>query len=81
MTAWITLIIIIIFTFVVIVIVLPLSMVLNTKKGTSNPTHDSSEDTQLIQEMHHGFMKMEARIDALETILLERETYSTHRGE
>ena len=31
------------------------------------------EETKLIQELHHGLAKMEARIEALETIMLDPE--------
>ncbi len=34
----------------------------------------SQEDTQLLQEMHQSLMRMEKRIDALETIYFESET-------
>lgn len=33
----------------------------------------SAEDVQLIQEIHHGLQRMEDRIGALETIVLEQE--------
>ncbi len=39
------------------------------KKGTAV---DASE-TKLIQEIHRGLSKMEARIDSLETILISKE--------
>ena len=31
------------------------------------------DETRLIQELHGGLLRMEKRIEALETILLERE--------
>lgn len=34
---------------------------------------DYDEESQMIQEMYHGFQKMESRIESLETLLLERE--------
>ena len=33
-------------------------------------THD--EETQMIQDIYHGLSKMEERVEALETILIER---------
>ena len=33
----------------------------------------NADETRLIQEMHRGLTRMEERIDALETILLDRE--------
>jgi len=32
-----------------------------------------AEEARLIQELHQGLSRMEARIEALETILLDRE--------
>ena len=32
-----------------------------------------TDETQLIQEIHQGLSRMEERVEALETILLERE--------
>lgn len=31
------------------------------------------DETRIIQELHEGLLRMEKRIEALETILLERE--------
>ena len=33
--------------------------------------HD--EETQMIQDIYHGLSKMEERVEALETILIERQ--------
>ncbi len=35
-----------------------------------------AEETRLIQDIHHGLIKMEERVEALETLLLERD----HQG-
>lgn len=32
------------------------------------------EDSRMIQEMYHGFNRMDERVEALETILLDRPT-------
>jgi phage shock protein B len=32
-----------------------------------------ADDARLMQELHQGLIRMESRIDALETLLLERE--------
>jgi len=34
---------------------------------------DQADETKLIQELYQGLSKMEERIEALETILLDRE--------
>ena len=37
-----------------------------------------ANETRLMQELHHGFMKMEKRVEALETILLDRAECRDH---
>ena len=32
-----------------------------------------AEETKMIQDIYHGLSKMEERVDALETILIERQ--------
>lgn len=45
------------------------------KVNTSNDAYNE-EDTATIQELHRGLERMSARIESLETILLDRnETY------
>ncbi|HIJ73399.1 MAG TPA: phage-shock protein [Candidatus Hydrogenedentes bacterium] len=36
-----------------------------------------AEETRLIQDIHKGLSKLAERVDALETILLDRETKGT----
>ncbi len=33
----------------------------------------SNEETRILQEIHQGLVKMEKRIDALETIVIEKD--------
>ncbi|MCC6486480.1 MAG: envelope stress response membrane protein PspB [Candidatus Hydrogenedentes bacterium] len=40
-------------------------------RKATRATHD--EETRLIQDIYHGLIKMEERVEALETLLLERE--------
>lgn len=44
-------------------------------KGKSGGRDDEAqaEETKLMQELHQGLSRMEKRIEALETILLERQ--------
>jgi len=35
-----------------------------------------AEETRLIQDVYHGLLKMEERVEALETLLLERDRKS-----
>ena len=44
-------------------------------KGASTQRDRQSRDQEarLIQEIHHGLSRMEERVEALETILLDRE--------
>lgn len=69
-----------------IVIGLPLLFVLiliRMLKGPSGKSDNTmnAKETRMIQEMHHGFSKMEDRIEALETILMERERSGKHSTE
>ncbi|MFM1919003.1 MAG: hypothetical protein RLZZ303_637 [Candidatus Hydrogenedentota bacterium] len=34
----------------------------------------SDDESRLMQELHQGMLKMERRVETLETLLLERET-------
>lgn len=34
----------------------------------------SDDESRLMQELHQGMLKMERRVESLETLLLERET-------
>lgn len=44
--------------------------IVKLRKG--RPGNDP-DTTKLIQEVHHGLLRMEQRIEALETILFDRE--------
>ncbi|MCC6796639.1 MAG: phage-shock protein [Candidatus Hydrogenedentes bacterium] len=37
---------------------------------------NNAEEARLIQDIYHGLLKMEERVEALETLLLERERES-----
>jgi len=41
------------------------------RAGRANPAE--AEEAKLIQDIYHGLRKMEERVEALETILLEKE--------
>lgn len=41
--------------------------------GRGGVRNASAEEARLIQEMHQGLVRMEQRVEALETLLLERE--------
>ena len=43
----------------------------SSKDGT---TQNRAEEARMIQDIYHGLLKMEQRVDALETILLDRDT-------
>ena len=59
-------------------LVFPILLLLRLVRGKSNPSSyaDFVEETRMIQEMHQGFIRMEERIEALETILIGREKVS-----
>ena len=39
---------------------------------------DQAEDSKIIQEIYQGLARMEERVEALETILLDREKGALH---
>lgn len=41
--------------------------------GRGSVRSASAEEARLIQEMHQGLVRMEQRVETLETLLLERE--------
>ena len=41
--------------------------------GSKKSKQAETEETQLIQEIHHGLTRMEGRVEALETLLLKDE--------
>ena len=44
--------------------------------GRKRSRGEEREETQMIQEIHHGLGKMEQRVEALETLLLESDRKS-----
>ena len=46
------------------------------KGGTSRKDH--AEESKIIQEIYQGLSRMEERVEALETILLDREKRARH---
>jgi hypothetical protein len=67
----------VIFSFVVLVLLIlgGLAMgifkMISNKRGPSARSQEELEETRLMQELHQKMMRMEERIEALETILLE----------
>ncbi len=43
--------------------------------GTGRGGQSDLEETRLIQELHRGLRRMEERVDALETLLMEKPTH------
>ena len=41
--------------------------------STQRDKQSRAQETRLIQEIHHGLSRMEERVEALETILLDRK--------
>ncbi|MDJ0818928.1 MAG: phage-shock protein [Desulfobacterales bacterium] len=61
-------------SFVLIPLVVGATIVISIKLlkgGTSRK--DQAEDSKIIQEIYQGLSRMEERVEALETILLDRE--------
>jgi phage shock protein B len=57
--------------------VIALAKMLRGERGGADGP--SEEETRLIQQMHHQLERMEERIEALETILIETEREEAHR--
>ena len=62
--------------FVLLVCALPflfvLAVIAMTRSGSSKKSRSmADEEAQAYQELHHGFQRMEDRIEALETILMD----------
>lgn len=49
--------------------------------GQGGRATNNIEEARLIQDIYHGLLKMEERVEALETLLLEREREDTERKE
>ncbi|NUM56488.1 MAG: phage-shock protein [Candidatus Hydrogenedentes bacterium] len=47
--------------------------------GGSGKQSSNAEEARLIQDIYHGLLKMEERVEALETLLLEREKEDSAR--
>ena len=45
-----------------------------TGGGSRATKETAAKETEMIQEMYHGFRKMEKRIESLETLLLDDES-------
>ncbi|GMU92873.1 MAG: hypothetical protein AMXMBFR4_19310 [Candidatus Hydrogenedentota bacterium] len=60
---------------ILIVILRILVGALRIIKGDAGGTSGAGQpdETRLIQDIYHGLLKMEERVEALETLLLERE--------
>ena len=69
----------VVFSFVVLVLLIlgGLAMgifkMITNKRGPSARSQEELEETRLMQELHQKMMRMEERIEALETILLEED--------
>lgn len=66
--------------FVLIICALPflfvLAVIVLTRSGGSKKSQSmADEDAQAYQDLHHGFQRMEDRIEALETILMDKDRH------
>ena len=44
-----------------------------------NEKQSQAEETRMIQDIYHGLSKMEERVEALETILIERQRKDNYK--
>ena len=70
--------IVLVFLIVVVIVLVPIAAIVLLLRfvfrGTSDGYRRSNpEEARLMQEIHRGLTRMEERIDALETIVLDRE--------
>ena len=67
----------IVFGSLILLIALVFGFILAVKRNQAESRRrgekHGSDETELIQEIHKGLSRMEERVEALETILLERE--------
>ncbi|MCP4640702.1 MAG: phage-shock protein [bacterium] len=57
---------------IVCAVTVAITTVLRNARDGRSPESNAAE-AQMIQDMHRSMMKMEERVESLETILLERE--------
>ena len=61
--------------------IIPVTILFAIKLIKGNVSKDgralADEEAKMIQEIYHGLTKMEARVEALETLLLEKEKRDT----
>jgi phage shock protein B len=69
MVPWMIIVSLVIAFFVILVIHLVNAIF---RKGSGSPYDSPNEETLLIQEIYEGLQRMEKRIEALETLLLDR---------
>jgi phage shock protein B len=62
---------------VIVLAIVPLTVLVAIKlfKGGASKTNQGmgDEETRMIQEIYQGLLKMEQRVEALETLLLDKE--------
>lgn len=46
--------------------------------GSKQRSNPADQEARMIQEIYQGLSKMEARVEALETLLLEKERKDNH---
>jgi phage shock protein B len=44
-----------------------------TGSGSREDSRDAADEARMIQEIHEGLMRMEERVEALETLMLDRD--------
>lgn len=56
-------------------------LVKSIRGGTRRSRNSDASETKLIQEIYHGLNKMDQRIEALETLLLDKDEERKKREE
>lgn len=58
-----------------------LAMIKTRRGGWLRGSQLTEDETRLIQELHQGLARMEERVEALETILMDREAKKERKSE
>ena len=68
------------YMFILLIILLALAYSLLSKAIQQRDASFRDEETRMIQEIHHNLLRMEERVEALETILLDRSERTAKSG-
>jgi len=72
--AWLEILIVVALLLIISVVVCVAGLAAGASRIVRNrPKEQDSDEARIIQEIHQGLARMEERLEALETIIMERE--------